>query len=694
MWRALVVVALFLSCAESVGREQLFAVDFGTVAVGEVHTTSLRLVNSRYVPSRLVRIEQREGARGFTIVPRYEPLPSGAETEWTVHFDAFETGLKSARFVAIFERGESEVLITARSAERCAIEPRVDFGAGPRGERTVSFPLINDTDQPGAAFLGSLAAPFTSELTGRIALAAGERRDVKLHFQGDAVGLFEQSWHVQPSPGCAATFVTLLASVQEQPLLLSPGRLHFADTVAQLQLEIRNATNAPIQLTPRVGTGFHLADDAPFTVPGGGRIAVTVLRDDFTTAPLFSELVFHTTSTQQPQLRVPLLARFKSTCVTATENVSFTSQFVGCATASQKVVVTNECPHAVRIGSPRVEWPFHVVSARLGTLAAGASTEIAATFKPLTVGNVLAPMTIPVDVLDGQQSVVVGLRGLADEIPFRDERQHAPILWPDVDVLLIIDDTPVMAAYADSIRSNLARVNSMQTGNGRHPRFAVTTTSMSPSEQGKFRITSSGAKWLQEPTTAELQALTAFTGTQTGGSSCLEAMAAADLASFRRRDASMMILCVTANPDAARGPAGLLFDHIARRVPERTFFGLVARYASAPDCPGDLDSGTLRSLSDRTNGVVEELCNPNWGASLDNTISYFGWRTNYFLEQRPDFSVAPLKVFVNSIELPQSSSPDRKWTYEAQTNSVNFEPLFVPEQGSELRFVYATECPR
>ena len=90
----------------------------------------------------------------------------------------------------------------------------------------------------------------------------------------------------------------------------------------------------------------------------------------------------------------------------------------------------------------------------------------------------------------------------------------------------------------------------------------------------------------------------------------------------------------------------------------------------------------------------DDLCNPNWGNSVDNTISYFGWRTNYFLEQRPDFSVAPLKVFVNSIELPESATPDRKWTYEGQTNSVNFEPLFVPEQGSELRFVYATECPR
>lgn len=94
-----------------------------------------------------------------------------------------------------------------------------------------------------------------------------------------------------------------------------------------------------------------------------------------------------------------------------------------------------------------------------------------------------------------------------------------------------------------------------------------------------------------------------------------------------------------------------------------------------------------------TNGVAEDLCNPTWGASVDNTISYFGWRTNYFLEQRPDFSVAPLQVFVNGVELPQSSPPDRKWTYDAQTNSVNFEPLFVPEQGSELRFVYATACP-
>ncbi|MGV3619257.1 MAG: hypothetical protein ACO1OB_00490 [Archangium sp.] len=213
MWRLLVVGVLFLSCADTIGREQLFAVDFGTVELAHLHTASLRVQNTRLVPSRLLRIEQRDGARGFTIVPKYEPLAAGEDTTWTVHFDAYEPGLKSARFVAIFERGEAEVTLTARAAERCAVEPRVDFGSGPLGERTLTFQLTNPSQSSAKVFLGALTEPFSSELSGDIALAANETRDVAVHFSGTSEGAFQQTWRVQPRPDCAATEVMLLANV-------------------------------------------------------------------------------------------------------------------------------------------------------------------------------------------------------------------------------------------------------------------------------------------------------------------------------------------------------------------------------------------------------------------------------------------------------------------------------------------------
>ncbi|MGV3619258.1 MAG: hypothetical protein ACO1OB_00495 [Archangium sp.] len=477
---------------------------------------------------------------------------------------------------------------------------------------------------------------------------------------------------------------------EPQPLKLTPGRLHFADTIGQLRVELTNTSNAPIRVTPRIDSpGYRLDDVRSFIVPGNGSIGVIVIRDDVTTPALFGELILTTDAAHQPELRVPLLARFKQSCLSTSDTLRFAAQFVGCGTASQKVTLTNDCPHAVNVGIPQLDSPFHLVSARPGKLTAGASTEVSVAFKPTTLGLVSTAMSVPVDVLDGQRPIAVGLIGDATELPLRDERYTVPNYFPDADVLLVLDDTPVMAAHAESIRSNLERLNFRYVG--QKPRYAVTTTSMVAGEQGRLRRTASGATWLEAPASTELAAFTALTGTQTGGSSCIEAIdhlltASSEVTAFRRADAVLSVICITANVDSARGPVGTMIDRIERFSRGGTLVAVVGRF-SGTACPGELDTGSLSALPNHVNGVKAELCAGEWASWVDNSISYFGFRTYHSLQARPDFSVAPLRVYADGTEVFPPS-----WRYEPLSNTVNFEPIFEPNL--ELRMTYAAECQR
>ena len=96
-----------------------------------------------------------------------------------------------------------------------------------------------------------------------------------------------------------------------------------------------------------------------------------------------------------------------------------------------------------------------------------------------------------------------------------------------------------------------------------------------------------------------------------------------------------------------------------------------------------------------TNGVKEEICTADWAKALEQLgKSAFGYRTNFFLNAVPDLSGGKqILVQVDGITLPQVDSRGATvWTYDSVANSVNFEPMFVPEPGQTLTITYRVVC--
>jgi hypothetical protein len=96
--------------------------------------------------------------------------------------------------------------------------------------------------------------------------------------------------------------------------------------------------------------------------------------------------------------------------------------------------------------------------------------------------------------------------------------------------------------------------------------------------------------------------------------------------------------------------------------------------------------------------VKEEICTPNWAVALERIgKNAFGYRTNFFLTSRPDLS-APMgiQVAIDGVPIP-AVDPDpnlasRIWTYDGTNNSIDFEPLYVPEPGKTLTVTYVAAC--
>jgi hypothetical protein len=56
----------------------------------------------------------------------------------------------------------------------------------------------------------------------------------------------------------------------------------------------------------------------------------------------------------------------------------------------------------------------------------------------------------------------------------------------------------------------------------------------------------------------------------------------------------------------------------------------------------------------------------------------------------------PIQVAIDGMPIPAVDpnplTMSRIWTYDATNNSVNFEPLYVPEPGKTLTITYIAEC--
>ena len=710
-------VLLLVGCAAPEAGVEVSAVSFGVVEPGVTHHAELHLVNRGAQTAKLLRVERRAGPDVFTVTPGPVALAAGARATWAVSYRPAAPGLSEARFAAVFDTGVADFTVRGRAALPCAVAETFDVGDARVGHSVSrSFTVTNPLDEPAEVFVAPAAAPFAVEPAGTLRLAAGESRELSVRFSPTVAGAPSVSWVVRPFADCTDTSITLTGRGLEAPLTLAPGRLDFGlvgtGASRTLSVELRNHTRTEVTVSGLrfSNVAFRSTASMPLVIASEGAVELQVEATAPGAQPFDGVLTLQTSAIDQPELLLPLLANRAAPCLTASRTrIDFPAVEAGCRGSDERVRFTNDCPHQVGLGEVSLPSGYALISSPGPSwLAPGDSVELALAAAPMSPGASAGALTVPVDVLDGTQVLSLPLAATGTAASLVEESQTVSIDPWKLDVVMVIDDSPTMLPLASAVQQNLETFGQFLHFSFLDVRVGVMRTSTEPAELGRLVRAADGSAFLSNPTPAALASLGAVRGLSTSRSSCLEPLLAAftardpgELGALLRPGVSLYVICITNGRDEIEVAPMPAISSLLSKFQRPYSVALIARTLNLPsgsDCGGEVEHGPLSALVEQANGAREEICTPNWFIALESIgRSSFGWGSLFYLQQRPDFTRAPLRMWVDGREIPseEPSSPGSSiWDYRAEQNAVGFQPLYTPPPGSTVRAQYAPECAR
>lgn len=513
-----------------------------------------------------------------------------------------------------------------------------------------------------------------------------------------------------------------------------------------LAFEIKN--NSPTDLCLISNLDMRAGSDPMFLLPAGvqpetelqgGQAMVVMVRSwpqgqlPQTPTQVTGAVLFNVSSPSAPQQTVNLQATLAASCLTISpSDLDFGTVKVGCNSPDKTFQIYNTCSQPITVLSSTMLAPaglpantppdcnqatacpeFIAVGAPApGPIAAGNSIAVVFNLKyhPINLGQDQGAYLIKVN--QGGQTVdyVVTLRGKGDTDGTNTDtfRQDSK---PKADILLVVDNSCSMADKQAALAANFGSFIKYATASQVDFQIGITTTDMDV-EAGKLVASASGVKIFRSTTANLEQQFGQTINLGTDGSStetCLEPAAKAltaplisDPASnlgLLRPDAVLAVVCVTDAVDQSSQPAAYYLNQLVNikgaQRPGAFTYNVVGPFNSPTgSCTYDsvADDGKHAFMVAQTNGVKEEICTADWAKALENIgKGAFGYRTNFYLTARPS---GPATVEINGVVLDpvEPTRHAKVWDYDPATNSINFQPLYVPQPGDTLTVTYQVAC--
>jgi len=445
---------------------------------------------------------------------------------------------------------------------------------------------------------------------------------------------------------------------------------------------------------------------------------------------------FSISNPTKPEGVVALNAAIAASCLTITpDDLNFGTVQKDCSSATRTFTIYNTCTSAVTITS------YSMVSPA-GEPAGGANCPgtspcpefIAVNTAGISPNTVLSPGAAPVTfsmkyhpinfgtdngaflikVMQNGSAVdyIITLAGAGDTMGLNTDtfKQDSK---PKADILIVIDNSCSMFDKQVALSVNFSSFIKYATSAQVDYQIAVTSTDMdSGGEQGRILGDASNPKVLR-PTTVDVENKfkakvnlgTNGSGTELSLQPAVAALTAplitSDNAGLLRSDAVLAVVAVSDADDQSPQPVAFYVNQLLniKGAQQATLFSYnsIGPYLPSEPAGCSYDTTGPRSLAAvvATNGVKEEICTPDWSKALEQIgKNAFGYRTNFFLTSTPDLTAGKtIQVKIDGVALdPVDSRGAQVWTYDSTGNSVNFEPLFVPEPGKTLTITYFVAC--
>jgi hypothetical protein len=115
--------------------------------------------------------------------------------------------------------------------------------------------------------------------------------------------------------------------------------------------------------------------------------------------------------------------------------------------------------------------------------------------------------------------------------------------------------------------------------------------------------------------------------------------------------------------------------------------GALARYnvsamtQSAVPCQGGANMVRIMELANRTNGVIGDICQVDFGNSMADMAKQIAMlSTQFVLDRIPD--VNTISVIINGTPVPQDAT--NGWSYSAEANAIQFHGTSIPPQDAAI----------
>jgi hypothetical protein len=455
-----------------------------------------------------------------------------------------------------------------------------------------------------------------------------------------------------------------------------------------------------------------------------------------TLVTLSGTFTFDVTNPQTPSARVDLRTSVGPSCIAVTPDpIDFgtvktvPAPGMRCNSPSRTLTVYNTCSSPIVIrgvsmqagagqaaGSPLcpgnqpcpeffiTQSPFIPAT---GITLSQASTPVTlqVRYSPLDLGADSGAIGLDVTQSGQQVQYLVAMRGRGD-VGGRQTDSFTQDQQPRADILLVVDDSGSMFDKQTNLANNFTSFIQYAVSANVDYQIGVVTSDVALN--GVLRPTTGGGRFLRN-TTPNVQ--TAFgslvrvgtlgSGTEQPLESATRALTSPNIAGanvgFVRPDANLAVVVVSDADDQSSQPTSYYENQLINvkgfsRLSNFTFSVIGPFLNSAPSgCSYDGGGNATRytSLTTRTGGVREEICNTNWSTALQGLgRTAFGFRTQFFLTNTPDQTGGQtLTVLINGQPAPPST-----YSFDAASNSVRFNPNATPQPGQTLTIDYATTC--
>ena len=535
---------------------------------------------------------------------------------------------------------------------------------------------------------------------------------------------------------------------------ISPTNVNFGlvtpPSSKDLSFSIRNLATAPGDICLISGLDMKTGSDPIFSLPNGAidtkelqpgeqmNVSVRAWPQGSVSSSVVTAtgaVHFSISNPTQPERDVTLNAAIATSCLTiAPSDLDFGTVKKDCFSSRRVFSIYNTCQSAVTVqsfgmvaaageaaGGPNcpgaAACPEFLVDGTPGfamgtTIPSGSTMPItfALKYRPINYGQDNGAYLIKVTQNSQTVDYVITLRGNGDMTGTNTDifRQDTK---PKADILLVIDDSGSMSDKQMALAQNFASFIKYATTAGVDYQLAVVVTEIGRADEGHMRGDVNNPKILK-PTTPNVETLFkqkvdvglsgGYEGIAEPATLALTApLITSDNAGFLRADAVLAVVGVTDAADQSPAAAPI-YENQLRNIkgaqrPNQFSYSIIGPFAPIPPpgCSYDEASPDVSKhqyLVTRFNGVREEICSANWATALE-TIgkNAFGYRTNFFLTAEPQGGT--VTVAIDGVTLaPTDPRGAPVWHYDATSNAVDFEPLFVPEPGRTLSVTYVVQC--